>query len=343
VADFDDFHHRDVLAQGARWLAQSQPGETILPGLYVGESGVAAALLRAGQILKRPDLVGEAADIATRIANLPHASPDLFHGSAGRLRLHLWLFRHTGDAEHLSCAVEAGEYLLERCERPAEGQARWTIPPGYEDLSGDSYLGYAHGAAGIADALLDLFVATGDGRFLEASQSAGRWLISKTIRLFDDALNWPTLDSPGDPAAGAFWCHGAAGIGRFFLNLSTLGGLPEALTMAEGAARTVSVTSRSAGPTQCHGIAGNIEFLIDMFQVTRRDEFLNAAWRLFGILETFSRERDGHLVWLSDGPRLITTDYIVGYAGVATCLLRLGDPERRPHPLSMRGFTCPAD
>jgi tRNA A-37 threonylcarbamoyl transferase component Bud32 len=133
VADFDDFHHRDVLAQGARWLAQSQPGETILPGLYVGESGVAAALLRAGQILKRPDLVGEAADIATRIANLPHASPDLFHGSAGRLRLHLWLFRHTGDAEHLSCAVEAGEYLLERCERPAEGQARWTIPPGYED------------------------------------------------------------------------------------------------------------------------------------------------------------------------------------------------------------------
>jgi hypothetical protein len=103
------------------------------------------------------------------------------------------------------------------------------------------------------------------------------------------------------------------------------------------------VTSRSAGPTQCHGIAGNIEFLIDMFQVTRRDEFLNAAWRLFGILETFSRERDGHLVWLSDGPRLITTDYIVGYAGVATCLLRLGDPERRPHPLSMRGFTCPAD
>jgi tRNA A-37 threonylcarbamoyl transferase component Bud32 len=338
VAQFDDPHHRQALAEGARWLAQSQPIGTVLPGLYVGESGVAASLLRAGQVLKRPDLVGRAATIAGMVAALPHASPDIFHGSAGRLRLHLWLWRHTREAEHLSRAVEAGEYLLERCERPAEGQARWTIPPGYEDLSGDAYLGYAHGAAGIADALLDLFLASGDGRFLEASESAGRWLVSKTIRLVDDCLNWPTLDSPGDPAAGAFWCHGAAGIGRFFLNLSTLGGLPEALTMAEGAARTVSVTSRSAGPTQCHGIAGNIEFLLDMFQVTRRDEFLDAAWRLARILQTFSRERDGHLVWLSDGPRTITTDYIVGYAGVATCLLRLGAPESRPHVLTLRGF-----
>jgi hypothetical protein len=338
VAEFDDPRHRETLVEGARWLTQSEPAGTILPGLYVGESGVAASLLRAGQVLKRPDLVGRAATVAGVVAALPHASPDIFHGSAGRLRLHLWLWRQTGEAEHLSHAVEAGEYLLERCERPADGQVRWTIPPGYEDLSGDAYLGYAHGAAGIADALLDLFAASGDGRFLEASQFAGRWLVSKTIRLLDDCLNWPTLDSPGDPAAGAFWCHGAAGIGRFFLNLSTLGGLPEALTMAEGAARTVSVTSRSAGPTQCHGIAGNIELLIDMFQVTHREEFLEAAWRLFGILETFSRERDGHLVWLSDGPRAIATDYIVGYAGVAMCLLRLGAPESRPHVLSLRGF-----
>jgi tRNA A-37 threonylcarbamoyl transferase component Bud32 len=338
VSEFGDPRHRESLVEGARWLAQSEPVGTILPGLYVGESGVAASLLRAGQVLKRPDLVGRAAAIAGVVAALPHASPDIFHGSAGRLRVHLWLWRHTGEAGHLSRAVNAGEYLLERCERPAEAQVRWTIPPGYEDLSGDAYLGYAHGAAGIADALLDLFVASGDGRFLEASQSAGRWLVSKTIRLVDDCLNWPTLDSPGDPAAGAFWCHGAAGIGRFFLNLSTLGGLPEARTMAEGAARTVSVTSRSAGPTQCHGIAGNIEFLLDMFQVTHRDEFLEAAWRLVRILETFSRERDGHLVWLSDGPRVIATDYIVGYAGVAMCLLRLGAPESRPHVLSLRGF-----
>ena len=81
-------------------------------------------------------------------------------------------------------------------------------PPGFEDLSGDAYLGYAHGAAGIGDALLDLFLATGDERFREASQSAGRWLLTKATCRSDGGLNWPTLDAPADPPAGAFWCHG---------------------------------------------------------------------------------------------------------------------------------------
>lgn len=35
---------------------------------------------------------------------------------------------------------------------------------------------------------------------------------------------------------------------------------------------------------------------------------------------------------------VFTPDYMVGYAGVALCLLRLSDPERQPHQLSLRGF-----
>ena len=276
--------------------------------------------------------------MAHAVAALPHASPDMFHGTAGRLRFNLLLWQETHEAEHLSMAVGAGEFLLKRSERLAEGRARWVIPPGYEDLSGDAYLGYAHGAAGIGDALLDLFLATGDDRFLEASQSAGRWLVGKAVRRSDNGLNWPAVDADADRPTGAFWCHGAAGIGRFFLNLFSARAFPGAFETAEAAARTVSVESRRLGPTQCHGLAGNIEFLLDMYQVTQNEMFLHEARSLARILETFSRERNGELVWLSDGQRIITPDYVVGYAGVALCLLRLGSPEDRPHQLSVGGF-----
>jgi tRNA A-37 threonylcarbamoyl transferase component Bud32 len=338
VAEFGEGRHREALIEGIEWLENSKPVGTILPGLYVGELGVAAALLRAGQVLNRSDLVGKAGSIMHAVAALPHASPDIFHGTAGRLRFNLLLWQETQEAEHLAHAVEAGEFLLMRSDRLADGHARWIIPPGFEDLSGDAYLGYAHGAAGIGDALLDLFLATGDDRFLEASQAAGRWLLGKAVRRSDSGLNWPTLDAPADRPAGAFWCHGAAGIGRFFLNLSAAGVFPDAFETARDAARTVSASSRSVGPTQCHGIAGNIEFVLDMYQMTRSDGFLNDACCLARILETFSRERNGRLVWLSDAPRIITPDYMVGYAGVAVCFLRLGSPDDRPHQLSVRGF-----
>ena len=342
VGEFGEVRHQEALTEGIEWLRASRPVGDILPGLYIGELGVAAALVRAGQVLSRCDLIDHAATIMRTIAALPYTSPDIFHGTAGRLRFNLLLWQETRDPEHLAHAVEAGEFLLTQCERVGNGLARWTIPPGFEDLSGDAYLGYAHGAAGIGDALLDLFLATGDERFLEASQSAARWLLTKATRRSDGGLNWPTLDAPADPPAGAFWCHGAAGIGRFFLNLAAAEVFPDAFDTARQAARTVAASSRRVGPTQCHGIAGNIEFLLDMHQMSCDGGFLNDALPLARILEAFSRERDGRLVWLSDSPRLITPDYMVGYAGIAICLLRLGNPDDRPYQLSLRGFRWPS-
>jgi hypothetical protein len=49
-------------------------------------------------------------------------------------------------------------------------------------------------------------------------------------------------------------------------------------------------------------------------------------------------KQNERLVWPSDSPRIFTPDYMVGYAGVALCLLRLSDPERQPRQLCRRGF-----
>jgi len=79
-----------------------------------------------------------------------------------------------GDA--VDAALAAGERLLATARRPGPDHVEWPIPDGYEGASGKSYLGYAHGIAGIADALLDLYEATGDERFLDVARAGGRRL-----------------------------------------------------------------------------------------------------------------------------------------------------------------------
>lgn len=339
TAAFGEEQHRAVLAEATEWLraAPPPPGAEV-PGLYAGEAGVGAALLRAGQVLADPALIAAAAARGRQIAALPHASPDLFTGSAGRLRFHLLLWEETGDASALRDAIAAGEALL-RAAKPAEdGGLCWPFPPGYDRLSGRAFTGYAHGAAGIADALLDLAEATGRERFLATPRAAGRWLTSLAVPCLDDGSgrDWPPL--PGQQAGDATWCHGAAGTGRFLLHAAQLQLLPEAAALAEGAARQVARGARAAGPVQCHGLAGQIELLLDVYQATGETAYLTEAHSLGRLLAAFASERDGLLLWPSDNPRRFTPDYMVGYAGIAVCLLRLSDPEHIPTQLSRRGF-----
>jgi hypothetical protein len=342
VAELDDPAHRAVLAEGARWLnAAPRPAGAPLAGLYVGEAGVGATLLRAGQVLSDGALVAAAAARGAWIATLPFASPDLMNGTAGRLRFHLLLWDETGASEHLDHAVAAGEQLLATADEAGHGERCWVIPPGYGDLSGMAPLGYGHGAAGIADALLDLYEATGEAQYRFAAQEAGRWLTQLAVPSLDDGtgLAWP-LSAGGAPMP-AYWCHGASGIGRFFLHAAALDLLPDAVEMWTGAARTTAHGARWAPPTPCHGLAGNIEFLLDAYQASGGETYLAEARWLSQLLMAFRRE-DGELLrWPSDWPWVFGPDYMVGYAGVALALLRLADPENRPHGLSRRGFRHP--
>ncbi len=227
VEAFGDPEHREVLAAGAYTLLDTpRPEGPPLAGLYVGESGAGAALLRAGQILDDAVLVAAAADHGTYVATMPWGSPDLFNGTAGRLRFHLWLWDETGNPDQLQAALAAGGNLLHAAEHTDTGGTCWRIPDGYDVLSGQTQPGYAHGAAGIADALLDLFDVTGDERFLHIAGRAGRWIAQHTSATLDDGsgANWPM--TPGSIRPFVFWCHGAAGIGRFFLHLEAAGGFP---------------------------------------------------------------------------------------------------------------------
>jgi hypothetical protein len=338
VAEFDDPAHRDALEQGARWLSGApRTGGTRLPGLYVGEAGIAAAQLRAGQVLGDADLVNAAAQTGRWLAGLPQSSPDLFNGTAGILRFHLFLWQQTAAQEHLDHAVAAAEQLL-AFGADATGTLDWTIPPGYDALSGQRLTGYAHGAAGIADVLLDLVEITGASELLDAARSVGRWLedLAKPVLENGTGLNWPS-DATSSPKM-AFWCHGAAGIARFLLHLGHVGHQPEAIGLARAAALVVAEGTRWSGVTQCHGLAGNVECLLDVYQATGEERYLRDARSLGRLLHAFAIQRDGRLVLITDVDRS-HPGFSIGGAGVAACLLRLADPQTRPHLLSLRGFS----
>lgn len=343
VSELNDPQLRAVLVDGARWLSTSAYLEGLpLPGLYVGEAGIGAALLRAGQVLRDKELIGLAAERSRWISTLPYLSPDLYNGTAGRLRLHLLLWDETGDSDHLQAALKAGQTLLDRAEDTGDGGLRWTIPLGYDGLSNIAYLGYAHGIAGIADTLLDLFDTTGEKQFLTVVQRAGGKLAHLAVPVLEDesGLDWPSIE--GESVSGGWWCHGAAGVGRFFLHAARLGIMEQAFDLATKAARTAARGGRWMDPVQCHGLASNIEFLLDMFQATNDQAYLSEAYSLGHLLKAFGIEKDGLYIYPSESPIVFTPDYMVGYAGVVVCLLRLSNPEHLPHQLSRHGFRYPS-
>ncbi len=331
VDEFGLPRHAAVLHEAVMALSDFAPFPGDHPaGLYVGELGVAAALLRAGQVLGDRDLIERAVELGRASAKLPIESPDLFHGAAGRLLGHLLLWDETGEGEDLDDAMAMGAALVE------EG-GPWVIPPGYGGLSGKCYLGYAHGAAGIVDVLLDLFEVTGDSALAEVASGALAWLQRQAVPTLDDGsgVAWPLVE--GGAPHPPFWCHGATGIGRAFLHAERLGLQPDNSDLVRRAARSAAGGARWSGPTVCHGLAGTAEFLIDVARSTGEQAFLDAADHLLALAGAYSQVSEDGCTWITEPPHQITPDYLVGYAGVALVLLRRTRPER-PHVLSRAGF-----
>lgn len=150
--------------------------------------------------------------------------------------------------------------------------------------------------------------------------------------------NWPPEDD-GRPVM-AFWCHGAAGIARFLVHLGQLAEgarKTEVLDLARRAALVVAEGTRWAGVTQCHGLAGNIECLLDMYQATGEEGYLGSAESMARLIHAFARERQGRFSLITDR-NSSSPGFSTGCAGVATSLLRLGHSGTRPHLLSWAGF-----
>jgi lantibiotic modifying enzyme len=222
-----------------REIIHSDPGF----GFYAGRSGIAYALIEAGQVLEFEALVSYGLEELVTAGSIePRADAiDVIEGSAGLIPVLLAQASRFDRGDLADHALRHGEYVLSLAQESDAGWSWDTVPmPVHQRLTGLS-----HGVSGIVFAMLELYRYTSDSQFLEAARQGIRyeahqfdeieqnWLdhqihetvaadaahakrvrserfsdISAPIGAFGAQINQPVVAQ-----CRTAWCHGAPGIG----------------------------------------------------------------------------------------------------------------------------------
>ena len=195
-------------------------------GFYGGAAGVGAALVLAGRTLDDTPAVEAGRTLLLGLSDEATATDvtDIIGGIAGTVAaLALAADALDRDSALLARAAACAERLLARGTRDARGTLSWrTLPEVTANLTG-----FAHGAAGIAHALLLLDAVAPDPALRAAAADA----FAYEATTFNAAqANWPDFrvfpgQGSGPPSYQVAWCHGAAGIVRSRLFAEARGGI----------------------------------------------------------------------------------------------------------------------
>ncbi len=294
-------------------------------GAASGLGSILYCLVTVGRFLNSTGLMDAALRVATlitpeRIAR--DSSFDLFDGAAGAVLGLLSLYRATSDGTALKLAGLCGEHLLSSRTACESGYRAW------KNGRGDFVSGFAHGAAGIAFALLRLAEATGCGSFLDASREA----IAFEATLFSpEKGNWKIPEaSAEEPVYWTALCNGAPGIG-----LARIGGLPvldtpgiqEDIATALQTALSVPI---SGADHVCCGNFGRIGVLSAAGERLARPDLLRAARKKAAVALKRKEGRGSFSIHPELPGEVHNPGFFRGTAGIGYELLRLSDPDRLP-------------
>jgi serine/threonine protein kinase len=314
----------------ANWLVYSNTTigrKKPLPGLYFGESGVGLFYLKLYASTSDSQYLDYAKRQSDLVIKSLTQSPDLMNGLAGVGLYHLILYDITNEIKFFNRAKQICKKLINSMKLYNGQDYGWKLPeklgPG---LGGICFLGMAHGSAGIGLFLLEMVKTNNNNKYIEIINHISNSLIrySKPILDNERALIWPyTYDNT---KFGIYWCHGVTGIASYFLRSFQITNNQEHLDLTLKAYNTIVKHGKYIGTTQCHGLAGNIEFLIDLYGETKNKEILRSAYELGEILLSYKVHEGKFFKWPSEDPNIFSWDYMVGNSGIGSCLLRLANP-----------------
>ena len=241
-----------------------QTDHDLPPGLYTGRLGVDLFLAAA----RGPETLPE-----SRIDRIDTSVADQITGVAGIGTGHLLLAQVAREADrqdvadrHLNIAAECSRLLMSGCVHLSENAETVT-----SNLVAAPE-GFAHGLAGVGSFLLDYAHATGDPEALAAAQAECSSLASDIPRLIE-AASGPTAVS-----RSASWCNGLAGIAMVLVRAAEYGQNHSYLDLAKQSARAcLHLAPRMALVTQCCGLSGVGNLMVDLSAATGGDEFHAAA------------------------------------------------------------------
>ena len=257
---------------------------------------------------------------------------DIIGGAAGCIGGLLSLYDQVPSERTLHAAVQCGERLVARAQQMEHGVG-WLVPREPRPLAG-----FAHGAAGIAWALLKLAAVTG-GEDFQTTALAGiayeRSLFSREAENWRDLRAWTRDRSSSDEDGDFFmtaWCAGAPGIG--LARLSALDQLGDVATRGEIDTALKTTLNHGFGQNHslCHGDLGNIELLLQAGQIFNDSRWHAEASRLASmIVENIA----GNEVLCGTPMRVATPGLMTGLAGIGYGLLRLAERQRIPSVLTL--------
>ncbi len=296
------------------------------PGLHCGESGVGWFFIRLAQAVCEPGYLAAAELRARRLRGVSFEALDLVHGVAGLVIFLTRLAQATAKCAYLDDALALSNALIESA-RPAPGGAPgtyWQAPTHKaQDPFGRASLGLAHGAAGIGLSLVEVAAASGDKGALAAARNVAELLLAEARPHPQGGWCWrESLDDEATRMQGQ--CHGAIGVGQFFLRLARIEPDDRYLHAARQAAHTaVREMPDRASPGLCHGLAGDGNFLLDCYQTLGDPYYLDQAKTCGAQLV---RHRDAERRD-SGSVDAVVPALLVGDAGVGWFYLRLAQSD----------------
>ena len=309
---------------------EGRPKSMAIGGL-VGLGSFLYAFLKSAYWLRRSEFLQIACQVSRIITpDLIRADKqlDVVSGCAGTLLALLVLHAEPGvsameRARALESAVLCGEHLVNHRKAGPSGSRGWSAtdcPP---------LTGFAHGAAGIAYALLRLFEQTREMKYVEAALEGFDFERS----LYDhERRAWLDLRF-GRPLEQSAWCHGAPGIALARALAFSLIDDPIVHRDLESA---LSVTLSLAQMPSDHLCCGNCS-VVEILHVTagllQRAELCQHAWNL--VQETLRIARETGFRFPDSKPSQgmhargeQPAGLFLGLAGVGYTLLRLLYPDR---------------
>lgn len=291
-----------VGADLARWTAGNMPAAKLPPSLYFGLTGTKIFLTAAGAGLPGP----------VRMTGAERA--DQAHGVAGIGTGHLLLDTLTPDPANRAMAAECARRLLAGDVAPPDEAV--TIEQPGSGVAVDT--AFAHGDAGVADFLLAFHEATGDAAAGNAAREAFTALAARAASLIDD------LDGPAARPMGASWCQGMSGIVTALLHAARAYDDEHHLELAERGARAcLAIAPRAWVPSQCCGLAGMGEALIDVALVTGDDAYWRGAEEIAELMLVRSGGEHGRPIFPGNDLDTQAFTWGTGTAGILSFLRRL--------------------
>ncbi len=268
-------------------------------GFHSGRIGIAYAANKCGQIFSDEEHLKTALDLVLDMKGneSKDTGMDVIGGAGGSIPIVLQMAEYYNNDQLLEIAVNLGENLIGIANKELIG---WSWGSNKETQA-RNLCGYAHGAAGIAHALLELYNVTGSNYFLYAAEQA---FIYERQFFNPQENNWPDFRhselglyyhyesreqlkerakrgefGPYQNKYMSAWCHGAPGIGLSRLRAYELlkGDIykVESERAIENTIKSISI--EQANYSMCHGALGNAETLIYGYQVLGNPDYLNKA------------------------------------------------------------------